>query len=89
MGGTTANIAQGKTASDKDQNTSAKKPSNYLTKGETKMGQDKYENSPAANTKGYKDKRTVKREQEGQTTKETVPVVKKSFNPGGTPGFKG
>ncbi len=89
MGGTTANIAQGKSASDRDQNTSAKKPSNYLTKGETKMGQDKYENSPAANTKGYKDKRTVKREQEGQTTKETVPVVKKSFNPGGTPGFKG
>jgi hypothetical protein len=89
MGGTTANIAQGKSASDRDQNTSAKKPSNYLTKGETKMGQDKYENSPAANTKGYKDKQTVKREQEGQTTKETVPVVKKSFNPGGTPGFKG
>ena len=88
MGGTTKNIAQGKDASDKDSNNGPfKKPSNYLTKGETKMGQDKYENSPAANTKGYKDKRTVKREQEGQTTKETVPVVKKSFNPGGKPGF--
>jgi hypothetical protein len=89
MGGTTANIAKGGTASDKDSNTGPKKPSNAYTKGETKMGQDKYENSPAANTKGYKDKRTVKREQEGQTTKETVPVVKKSFNPGGKPGFKG
>lgn len=89
MGGTTANIARGGTASDKDSNTGPKKPSNAYTKGEKKMGQDKYENSPAANTKGYKDKRTVKREQEGQTTDGSVPVVKKSFNPGGTPGFKG
>jgi hypothetical protein len=88
MGGTTKNIAQGGAASDRDSNTSPKKPSNYLTKGETKMGQDKYENSPGANTKGYKDKRTVKREQEGQTTKESVPVVKKSFNPGGSSGYK-
>jgi len=88
MGGTTKNIAQGGAASDRDSNTSPKKPSNYLTKGETKMGQDKYENSPGANTKGYKDKRTVKREQEGQTTKESVPVVKKSFNPGGSSGYE-
>ena len=88
MGGTTKNIAQGGAASDRDSNTGPKKPSNYLTKGETKMGQDKYENSPGANTKGYKDKRTVKREQEGQTTKESVPVAKKSFNPGGSSGYK-
>ena len=89
MGGTTANIVAGGYASDRDDNKGPKKPSNAYTKGETKMGQDKYENSPAANTKGYKDKRTVKREQEGQTTDGTVPVVKKSFNPGGKPGFKG
>lgn len=88
MGGTTANIAQGKFASDRDSNTGPKKPSNAYTKGETKMGQDKYENSPAANTKGYKDKKTAKTT-EGNTTDGTVPVVKKSFNPGGKPGFKG
>jgi hypothetical protein len=86
MGGTTANIAQGKFASDRDDNKSAKKPSNYLTKGEKKMGQDKYENSPAANTKGYKDKQSAKTK-EGSTTKDSAPVVKKSFNPGGKPGF--
>jgi hypothetical protein len=92
MGGTTANIAQGKFASDRDSNNGPKDPSNEYTKGGGKakrMGQDKYENSPAANTKGYKDKQTVKREQEGQTTKDSVPVVKKSFNPGGSSGFKG
>lgn len=89
MGGTTKNIAQGGTASDKDSNTGPKKPSNAYTKGETKMGQDKYENSPGAATKGYKDKRTVKREQEGQTTKETLSVDTKSFNPGGSSGYKG
>jgi hypothetical protein len=92
MGGTTANIAQGKFASDRDSNNGPKTPSNEYTKGGgagKKMGQDKYENSPAANTKGYKDKQTVKREQEGQTTKDSVPVVKKSFNPGGSSGFKG
>lgn len=88
MGGTTSNIAQGKFASDRDSNTGPKKPSNAYTKGETKMGQDKYENSPAANTKGYKDKKTAKTT-EGNTTNGTVPVVKKSFNPGGKPGFKG
>jgi hypothetical protein len=87
MGGTSKNIAQGSAASDRDSNTGPKKPSTAYTKGEKKMGQDKYENSPGANTKGYKDKRTVKREQEGQTTKDSVPVVKKSFNPGGKPGF--
>jgi hypothetical protein len=92
MGGTTANIAQGKFASDRDSNNGPKTPSNEYTKNggaNKKMGQDKYENSPAANTKGYKDKQTVKREQEGQTTKDSVPVVKKSFNPGGSSGFKG
>ena len=88
MGGTTKNIAQCGSASDRDSNTSPKKPSNYLSKGETMMGQGKYENSPGANTKGYKDKRTVKREQEGQTTNGSVPVVKKSFNPGGSSGYK-
>ena len=88
MGGTAKNIAQGGYAADRDSNTGPKKPSNAYTKGEKKMGQDKYENSPAANTKGYKDKRTVNREQEGQTTDGNVPVVKKSFNPGGKPGLK-
>jgi hypothetical protein len=90
MGGTTANIAQGKAASDRDSNTGPKKPSNEYTKGQKEVdGASTWENRPAANTKGYKDKRTVKREQEGQTTKEAVPVVTKSFNPGGKPGFKG
>jgi hypothetical protein len=88
MGGTTANIAQGKFASDRDSNTGPKKPSNYLTKGETKMGQDKYENSPAANTKGYKDKQSAKTK-EGSTTDGSETVSKKSFNPGGKSGFKG
>lgn len=88
MGGTTANIAKGGTASDKDSNTGPKKPSNAYTKGETKMGQDKYENSPAANTKGYKDKQQAKTK-EGSDTAGSQTVNKKSFNPGGKPGFKG
>lgn len=88
MGGSSKNIAQGGYASDRDSNTGPKKPSNAYTKGETKMGQDKYENSPAANTKGYKDKQTAKTK-EGSDTNGSQPVVKKSFNPGGTPGFKG
>ncbi len=88
MGGSARNIAQGGFASDRDSNTGPKKPSNAYTKGEKKMGQDKYENSPAANTKGYKDKQTAKTK-EGADTAGTQPVVKKSFNPGGTPGFKG
>jgi hypothetical protein len=88
MGGTTANIAKGGVASDRDSNTGPKKPSNAYTKGEKKMGQDKYENSPAANTKGYKDKQTAKTK-EGADTAGSQTVVKKSFNPGGTPGFKG
>ena len=86
MGGTTKNIAQGGTACDKDSNTGPKKPSNAYTKGEKKMGQDKYENSPAANTKGYKDKQTAKTK-EGADTAGTQPVAKKSFNPGGKSGF--
>ena len=89
MGGTTKNIAQGGTAGDKDSNTGPKKPSNLYTKGETKMGQDKYENSPAANTKGYKDKQQAKTKEGSTTGSESAPVVKKSFNPGGKPGFKG
>lgn len=88
MGGTTANIAKGGTASDKDSNTGPKKPSNVYAKGEKKMGQDKYENSPAANTKGYDKKQTAKTK-EGADTKGTQPVVKKSLNPGGKSGFKG
>ena len=86
MGGTTANIAKGGVASDRDSNTGPKKPSNAYTKGEKKMGQDKYENSPAANTKGYKDKQTAKTK-EGADTAGTQTVAKKSFNPGGKPGF--
>lgn len=88
MGGTTANIAKGGVASDRDSNTGPKKPSNAYTKGEKKMGQDKYENSPGANTKGYKDKQSAKTK-EGADTAGTQTVAKKSFNPGGTPGFKG
>ena len=88
MGGTTKNIAQGGYASDRDSNTGPKKPSNAYTKGETKMGQDKYENSPGANTKGYKDKKSAKTK-EGSTTNGSVAVAKKSVEPGGKPGFKG
>ena len=91
MGGTTANMTKGGTASDKDSNTGPKDPSNAYTKGGgkgKKMGQDKYENSPAANTKGYKDKQSAKTK-EGSDTKGSQPVVKKSFNPGGTSGYKG
>ena len=61
MGGTTANIARG--GDEGPIPTSPKKPSNAYTKGEKKMGQDKYENSPAANTKGYATKRTAKTKQ--------------------------
>ena len=86
MGGTTANIARGGVASDKDSNTGPKKPSNAYTKGEKKMGQDKYENSPGANTKGYKDKQSAKTK-EGSDTAGSSTVSTKSFNPGGKPGF--
>ena len=90
VGGTVKNIAQSDTASDKDTNTGPKKPSNAYSKGEKKMGQDKYENSPGANTKGYKDKRSAKTKEGSESgAGGTVPVAKKSFEPGGTPGFKG
>lgn len=91
MGGTTANIAQGKFASDRDSNTGPKAPNNEYTKNggaSKKMGQDKYENSPAANTKGYTTKQSAKTK-EGADTAGSQSVDKKSFNPGGTSGFKG
>ena len=88
MGGTTANIARGGVASDANTNTGPKKPSNAYTKGETKMGQDKYENSPGANTKGYKDKQSAKTK-EGSDTAGSQTVSKSSLEPGGKPGFKG
>jgi hypothetical protein len=48
MGGTAKNLNQGGNNEDPD-GKQYKKPSNAYTKGEKKMGQDKYENSPGAN----------------------------------------
>lgn len=48
MGGTAKNIAQGSATTDPD-GKQYSKPSNVYSKGEKKMGQDKYENSPGAN----------------------------------------
>ena len=64
MGGSAKNIAQGGA---EQVPTGPKKPSNAYAKGEKKMGQDKYENSPGANTKGYADKKSapVKKEEAG------------------------
>jgi hypothetical protein len=86
MGGTTANIARG--SASETMPTGPKKPSNAYSKGEKMMGQDKYENSPGAGTKGYKDRKSAKTK-EGADTNGTQPVSKDSFNPGGKPGFKG
>lgn len=86
MGGTTANIVKGGVEGTNP--TGPKKPSNAYSKGETKMGQDKYENSPGANTKGYKDKQSAKTK-EGADTAGSQTVAKKSIEPGGKPGFKG
>ena len=80
MGGTSANIARG--GNSETMPTGPKGPSNAYSKGEKKMGQDKYENSPAANTKGYKDKKSA-------VTKQGEGVNDKSIEPGGKPGFKG
>jgi hypothetical protein len=47
MGGSAKNLVQGGTNEDPD-GKQYKKPSNVYAKGEKKMGQDKYENSPGA-----------------------------------------
>lgn len=88
MGGTTANIARG--GSEEAMPSGPKKPSNAYSKGEKKMGQDSYENSPGANTKGYKDKRTARTKEGSESAaKGSVSVNDKSLEPGGKPGFKG
>jgi len=70
MGGSSKNIARG---GSNTVPTGPAKPSNAYSKGETKMGQDKYENSPGANTKGYTDKKTAKTGQaSGVNNKSTV-----------------
>jgi hypothetical protein len=48
MGGSAKNIAQGSAITDPD-GKQYSKPSNAYSKGEKKMGQDKYENSPGSN----------------------------------------
>ena len=84
MGGSSKNIAQG---GSEQVPTGPKKPSNAYAKGEKKMGQDKYENSPGANTKGYSDKKSapVKKEESavndtsivGESRRARKPAVRK------------
>ena len=88
MGGTTANILKGGSEQAADGKPTPK-PSNAYSKGQKEVeGASSWENRPGANTKGYKDKKTAKTK-EGSTTDDSVSVEKKSFNPGGKPGFKG
>jgi hypothetical protein len=78
MGGSTANIARGGSETAPD-GQSVKKPSNYLTKGETKMDSKRSSYANTAGGRGDKlDKVSKTATKEGQTTDGSVPVAKKS-----------
>ena len=66
MGGSTKNVVKGGSEKNPD-GKAAKEPSNYVTKGRTKVKHaDKFENVPKAKTKGYTNKQTaVKKEPAG------------------------
>lgn len=76
MGGTTANLVKGGAESNPD-GTSPHKANNYGTKGQGQLkGAGSYENVPGANTKGYKNRASAKKGEEGG-------VNKHSLEPGG------
>jgi hypothetical protein len=92
MGGTTKNIAKGGSEANPDGKSPTPKPTNEYTKGQGNLkGAGKFENVPGANTKGYQSKEKKWESEsgkEGQTTKDSMSVDKKSLNPGGKPGFR-
>jgi hypothetical protein len=94
MGGTTANIARGGSETNPD-GKPVPKPNNAYTKGQGRLGQEKYENSPGAGTKGYKNKVGKKSETDGQPVgaKNTMGGSQNDKSIGqvtdGKPGFKG
>ena len=72
MGGSAANIVAGGAESNPD-GTSAKKPSNYGTKGQGQLkGAGSYENVPGANTKGYKTRASAKHGEESGVNKSSI-----------------
>lgn len=72
MGGTSANIAKGGAEANPD-GTSAKKPSNYGTKGQGQLkGAGSYENVPGANTKGYKNRASAKKGEESGVNRNSI-----------------
>ena len=81
MGGTASNIVKGGSEQSPD-NKPVPKASNAYTKGQGQLkGAGNYENVPGAKTKGYSNKQSAK-SGEGSTTDGSVPVQKRSIEPG-------